>query len=363
LCAFSSVAAQFGNPGQCDYAMANEVLNQVLSAEQARRTGCLVRALGWGPWQGGMVTSDLADRFGQAGVALIDLGAGAAAFGAELSHPAQEARVIVSAGTSARPEGALAAQVTVAGPAYAHLADHQVGGVPVVPVATVLDWFAGAARAWRPTANSIALQDLRVLDKISLPRLADGGHRLIVRGREADAVAGPALDLDLLDETGRLHYRARVAAPAPLIPGRWEEAAGLVALASPYDGTTLFHGPGFQAIRSDPVVGPAGAQAAVVGSRALGWAGASGQMDPAAVDGGLQLAVLWARQAGAGRTLPMAIGECRVHRPGALEAEVRCVVVARRADEFSAACDVALIDPDGSPRVELLGVQLVRRPD
>ena len=40
LCVFSSVAAQFGNPGQCDYAMANEVLNQVLSAEQARRTGC-----------------------------------------------------------------------------------------------------------------------------------------------------------------------------------------------------------------------------------------------------------------------------------------------------------------------------------
>jgi hypothetical protein len=72
--------------------------------------------------------------------------------------------------------------------------------------------------------------------------------------------------------------------------------------------------------------------------------------------------VLWARQAGAGRTLPMAIGECRVHRPGAVEAEVRCVVIARRADDFTAACDVALIDPDGSPRVELLGVQLIRRP-
>ena len=63
LCAFSSVAAQFGNPGQCDYAMANEVLNQVLSAEQARRTGCVVRAIGWGPWQGGMVTSEIAGRF------------------------------------------------------------------------------------------------------------------------------------------------------------------------------------------------------------------------------------------------------------------------------------------------------------
>jgi KR domain/Polyketide synthase dehydratase len=362
LFAFSSVAAQFGNPGQCDYAMANEVLNQVLSAEQARRTGCVVRAIGWGPWQGGMVTSDLADRFSNAGVALIDLDAGAAAFGAELGHPAREARVIVSAGASAKPEGTLTAQVTVAGPAYAYLADHQVGGVPVVPVATVLDWFAGAARAWRPTASSIAVSDLRVLDKISLPRLADGGHRLILRGREGAAAAGQALDLDLLDETGQLHYRARVAAPGPLIPGNWEAPAGLAALAGPYDGTTLFHGPRLQAIRPDPMVGPAGAYATVAGSRALGWEGSSRQLDPAAVDGGLQLAVLWARQAGAGRTLPMAIGECRVHRPGAVEAEVRCVVLARKADDLTAACDIALIDPDGSPRMELLGVQLVRRP-
>jgi hypothetical protein len=135
-----------------------------------------------------------------------------------------------------------------------------------------------------------------------------------------------------------------------------------VALASPYDGTTLFHGPRFQAIRSDPAVGLAGAQCTVAGARALGWDGAGRHIDPAAVDGGLQLAVLWARQAGAGRTLPMAIGECRVHRPGAVEAEARCVVVARRADDLTAACDVALIDVDGSPRVELLGVQLVRRP-
>jgi hypothetical protein len=295
-------------------------------------------------------------------VALIDLDAGARAFGAELGHPAQEARVIVFAGDGARPEAALAAQVTVAGPAYAYLADHQVGGVPVVPVATVLDWFAGAARAWRPTASSITIRDLRVLDKIALPRLADGGHRLILRGREADAGPGQALDLDLLDETGQLHYRARVAAPATLTCDGWEAPAGLAGVASPYDGMTLFHGPRFQAIRSDPVVGLAGAQATVAGSHALGWAGSSGQLDPAAVDGGLQLAVLWARQAGAGRTLPMSIGECRVHRPGAVESEVRCVVVARRADDVTATCDVALIDLDGSPRVELLGVQLVRRP-
>lgn len=61
----------FGNAGQSDYAMANEVLQQVASAEQARRPDCLVRCVAWGPWQGGMVTPALAAHFGRAGVPLI----------------------------------------------------------------------------------------------------------------------------------------------------------------------------------------------------------------------------------------------------------------------------------------------------
>ena len=56
LCLFSSVAARTGNNGQADYAMANEILNKVATAEAARRgPGCVVKSLGWGPWDGGMV--------------------------------------------------------------------------------------------------------------------------------------------------------------------------------------------------------------------------------------------------------------------------------------------------------------------
>jgi len=371
LCAFSSVAAQFGNPGQCDYAMANEVLNQVLSAEQVRRPGCVVRAIGWGPWQGGMVTGEIAGRFRDAGVALIDAGAGAAAFVAELSGLVGAARVIVSAaaappgtdtalGPAVRP-GAVAGQVTVAGPDYAYLLDHQVGDAPVAAVATVLDWFVGAARAWRPMASSLAVCDVRVLSKLALPRLAADGHLVTVRGQQAPADQGGALEVDLLGESGQRHYRASVAATAPSAAAAWDAPAGLVPLPSPYDGVTLFHGPRLQVIRPVPEVGPAGAAGTVAGSRALGWERRSWQLDPAAVDGALQLAVLWAQRAGAGRTLPMAIRECRVHRPGAAEDEFRCVVLARRVADSGATCDVALIGPDGAPWLELLGVELVRR--
>jgi NAD(P)-dependent dehydrogenase (short-subunit alcohol dehydrogenase family) len=378
LCAFSSVAAQFGNPGQCDYAMANEVLDQVLSAEQARRPGCVVRSIGWGPWQGGMVTGEIASRFRDSGVAMIDLDEGAAAFVAELGAPAEPARVIVSAdaaspvtgvapGPAATP-GAVAGQVMVGGPDYAYLLDHQIGDGPVAAVATVLDWFAGAARAWRPAASSLAIRDLRVLNKLMLPRLANGGHRLSIRGRPAVSSGGAggegALELDLLGETGQRHYHASVAAIVTTAAraNAWDAPAGLVPLPSPYDGVTLFHGPRLQVIQPVPQVGPAGAAGIVAGSRALGWARSSWQLDPAAVDGALQLAVLWAWHAGAGRTLPMAIRECRAHSPGAVADLFRCVVLARRASDSGATCDVALLDPDGAPWLELLGVELVRRP-
>src|SRR5262249_37088220 len=129
LCAFSSVAAHAGNPGQSAYAMANGVLDQVLSAEQARRPGCLVRSLAWGPWRGGLGTPPVAERFRSAGVALIEPAAGARAFLAELGEPAGDVQVILAAGGGGSlptTRDGLAAQVTVAEPAYAYLADHQL---------------------------------------------------------------------------------------------------------------------------------------------------------------------------------------------------------------------------------------------
>jgi hypothetical protein len=258
--------------------------------------------------------------------------------------------------------GTVTGQVTVAGPDYAYLLDHQIEDEPVAAVATVLDWFTGAARAWRPAATSLAIRDLRVLSKLLLPCLADGGHRLTVRGRHTPAGQGDVLEMDLLGESGQRHYSASVAAAAPSTAGAWSAPAGLVPLPSPYDGGALFHGPRLQVIKAAPAVGAAGAAGTVAGSRAHGWERQSWQLDPAAVDGALQLAVLWARHAGTGHTLPMAIRECRVHRPGAAGDEFRCVIFARSAAGSKATCDVALADSSGAPWLELLGVELVRRP-
>ena len=97
LCLFSSIAARHGNPGQADYAMANEVLNQVALLEAQRRRGtCLVRSINWGPWEGGMVTPALAEHFHKTGVPLIPQEAGARFLVDELrGDPGSSVQVLV----------------------------------------------------------------------------------------------------------------------------------------------------------------------------------------------------------------------------------------------------------------------------
>ena len=104
LCLFSSVAARTGNVGQGDYSMANEVLNKVARQEQLRRgRSCVVKSIGWGPWEGGMVTDSLKSHFEAMGVALIDLDVGARAMIAELSDPRRDQVEVVLGGGVVAP--------------------------------------------------------------------------------------------------------------------------------------------------------------------------------------------------------------------------------------------------------------------
>ncbi|MEU1214512.1 SDR family NAD(P)-dependent oxidoreductase [Streptomyces sp. NPDC005791] len=366
---FSSVAAVFGNAGQSDYAMANEVLDQVACAESARRRDCLVRSIAWGPWQGGMVTSALAAHFGRSGVPLIPVARGAAAFTTELGAPGAGTRVVIAAGggpvTPAAGTDPVAAQVRVSAHSHPYLADHAVADVPVLPVAVALDRFAAAAAVWRPDAGHLVLRDLRVFSKVTLPDLEGAGHRLTLNGRRAATGSPSAVEAELAGQEGTPHFRVQMDFEAsPPRPEHWDTPEGLTAPLSTgiYDGRVLFHGPRFHALRSVHGVGADGAEATVTGLTGLGWGDGHWQLDAAAMDGALQLALLWADNALGDATLPMAVAECRVHRRGPVQDTVRCVVRARKVHDTGARCDAALIDADGSPRVELLGVELVRRP-
>ncbi|WP_308114711.1 SDR family NAD(P)-dependent oxidoreductase [Streptomyces sp. ISL-12] len=368
LVAFSSVSGVFGSPGQADYAMANTAVDHLLSAYAAAHPGCLTRSLAWGPWAGGMVTETLAERFRAAGVGLIEPAAGARAFVAELADPEGPVRVLLAAGGAAFEDGpggpGPAAEVTPARPAYAVLDDHRVDGTAVVPVAVLVHWFTALVRSWRPDAGPVVLHDLRVHRRIELPQQEP---RLLLHGRTSPA--GPALPDGLAVELSAAGtpYAGAVAVtgrfPDP-DPGRWAAAdrLGLEPVPEPYDGRILFHGPALRVLDRVGLCADGG-RAALRVPDAGPWGAVPWTVDVTALDGALQLAVGWAARGATGAALPMSVGECRVHRAGGDWGASRVVVTARRADAVSAECDAAVLAEDGTPLAELLGVELIRRPD
>ena len=368
LCVFSSVAARYGNPGQCDYAMANEILNQVAYAERQRRPSCRVRALGWGPWEAGMVTASHAAHFTSLGVPLIPLAAGARAFVAELGTTDDTAHVLLAAAGEADGDllapvpSRLVVEASVNAHTHGFLTDHAPAGVPVLPLAVAMEWFAAAGSIRHPDRPT-SLSDIRVLSRIELPDLAARGHRFIVEGTES--VSDPdALDLRLTSSAGAAHYRARLIAPnAP--PQLWTTlgARGKPVTESIYEAAVLFHGPDFHVLRQVMDLSRDGTEARVVGVRAVDWSGGPWRTDPAAIDGALQAAVLWARHATGDATLPMGMDALRVHRAGPAPGTLRCLVRATSIAADQTRCDIALLDEDGEVRTELLGVSLIRRPD
>lgn len=346
ICAFSSVAARLGNPGQSDYAMANETLNHLAAAERARRPACRVRSLGWGPWQGGMVTPSLAAHFAQRGVPLIPLDAGARAFTADIDAPDDTVQVLLGAGTVTAPPRC-AVDITVDDRTHPYLLDHAPAGTPVLPLAMAVEWFAAAGRSAYPNRET-NISDIQVLHRVDLPDLA-AGHRFTIDGDR------------LVSASGVAHYRARLTTPN----GRtrpWTPATGTYTGAI-YDHPALFHGPRFRTLRRVDALSDAGADARVVGLRDMSWPGDRWWTDPAAVDGALQLAVLWASHAIGRATLPMGVDTVRVHRSGPASGSLRCLVRAGAVAGEQVTCDVLLLDEDGQPRAELLGVNLISRPD
>src|SRR5262249_56295296 len=114
------------------------------------------------------------------------------------------------------------------------------------------------------------------------------------------------------------------------------------------EGPVLVRGPQFRAIQSLDGVSADGAAAMIAGARELGWAGTCWNTDPAAVDGGLQLATLWAERVLGGASLPMALSEYRVHRLGLFDGPARCLVRGKQAEMGAAPCDLVLIDTHGA---------------
>jgi acyl transferase domain-containing protein len=361
LVLFSSIAGWTGNPGQSDYALASAVLGRVAAAEAlARGPSCRVRSLFWGPWAGGMVTDVVAARMKARGVPLLALDQGADAFVREMSAVGAGDAAVVLAAVAA--EGAvLAAPALDLDPGRRpYLADHVVNGRPLLPLALVLEWVC-RARAGAAEGRSLLCRDLRVLRGVYLDDADGAGAGLRLRVAERDGEQR----LVVQDADGKGRFQARLAwgqASGPATDGFGAEApdGAFFDRAGLYSGP-LRYGPAFQVLDEVQGLGAGGASARVRTTSAMAWPDGPWITEASAVEGCLQLAVLWAAEAHGLAVLPMRIEEYEQYT-GTQAGPLRCVLRRRDAGPHAARADARIFAADGTPVADLRGIELVARP-
>jgi len=351
---FSSIAARTGNAGQCAYAAANTVLETIAARESATRGDtCVVRAFGWGPWDGGMVDATRKERFRSAGVGVIAKEDGAAFF-AEHALRRSPAPASVVAAPAARRLPAARLQWTVSAELLPVLADHRVRDRIVLPVVIVLDAMLRATRGLVGD-DTYGVRDFQVLSGVTF---ADPQQAMTLTF-SVEAI-DTATAVTVFDDDGRARYRAVLdggtdTLPAGAIP-EIPAAPWPLSVEDAYAGM-LFHGPSFAAVEHLDAFGAAGCTGRVKGRAALKWAGTDGAIDPAAVDGGLQLCLLWANLHGYPLVLPQRIRRVVLHRPFPVDGPVQCRVAARPLGATRVDFDIAYHTCDDTPVAVLEGVE------
>ena len=350
---FSSIAARAGNAGQSAYAAANATLETIAAREAARRgSACVVRAFGWGPWDGGMVDATLRSRFLDAGVGLIPIDEGAEFFAEQSLCRSSAPAVVVAAPAEGRLR-ATSLEWDVSTENLPVLEDHQVRGRVVVPVVIVLDAVLRAARGLVAEACPV-VRDFQVLSGVTFAASEKQALTL------AFDPTGSSYTVTICDREGRPRYRAILdtepdASPNVSVP----EMSGSPWPMSIDDAYAdyLFHGPRFAAIENLDGFGSAGGTGSLKGLHYLGWPESDWAIDPAIVDGGLQLGLLWASALGRSLMLPQRIGRVVLNRPFPENAVVRCRFAARPINDKRVDYDVAFETMDGARVAALEGVE------
>jgi hypothetical protein len=342
--------------------MANELLNKFALVEAARRPGCRVVSIGWGPWDGGMVTPALKRLFEAEGAPVIPLAEGAEHFVRELAATDGAVEVVVTAqnapaarAPSDAGEFELAFEREVSIETHPFLSSHVIDSKPVLPLAVTFEWLAHGALHSHPGMAFAGLEGLRVTKGVVLN---GGPARLRVEAgaaRKEDGVLRVPVELRSSDEKRTLHARADVllSVRRPEFEGKPNELQAprfAHSIESVYRDR-LFHGDALRGLEAVEACSSQGISAKLAAAPAPdAWMSrpvrSSWVADPLVLDSAFQLMIVWSHETKGAPSLPCHLRKYRQYadfpRSG-----VRAVAKITRDSDSLAEASIDFMDPQG----------------
>ncbi|MEO0778660.1 MAG: SDR family NAD(P)-dependent oxidoreductase, partial [Bacteroidota bacterium] len=263
---FSSVAGFYGNVGQTDYAIANEILNRAAFLFQQNHPDTQVVSINWGAWDAGMVSPALKKVFEAHGVSLVPSEEGPWALVDQLSEQLAGQTQVILGGTLPLARAATDDPLQkhtmhrelreLANPFLRH---HVIQDNAVLPIIHASNWMAQAAVDFYPGFH---------LSRVAEAKLFKG---IVFDGRQAERYQLELVEQEKSEErivvgvkissrgSARLpinHYGALVTlqkeaptAPVLPLPTSNGQAPFLDDASAVYTNGTLFHGSDFQGVQ------------------------------------------------------------------------------------------------------------------
>jgi len=400
LVLFSSVAGFYGNVGQADYALANEVLNKLAHRLQRDYPACHVVAVDWGPWDGGMVTSELKQLFAERNIAIIPVDVGTDLLADELALGAGTPQIIVGGTlTSPKPEPMshrvdlrhyrLHRALTL--DANPFLRDHVIGGHAVLPTVCAIGWMVNACENLYPGYAFARVEDYRALKGIVFDDTLADDYILNIQEivQSSDEILFECLiESKAANGKPRYHYKATIAlrpeericesanlrvnesANYELRVASNQRAPNHPIAQSPghaipgtalYNDNTLFHGPSFRGVEEVWNITERGltmrcrlpeAPAEVYGQFPVQT------FNPYLADAQLQSLLVWAKQMRGVVGLPLRIGKGeQFHQPRFGEVTYASLTI-QSAGDHSLVADVVVYNEAGDIYSRVTGAEI-----
>jgi 8-amino-7-oxononanoate synthase len=231
------------------------------------------------------------------------------------------------------------------------LDDHRIAGVPVIPMAAVLDCVVAALESRGVDFGPWLLSEVELQGGTGL--VADRGD-VVVRsqpGRERDERRVEVLQGE------RVVYRGLARLANGLLPALAEPDDGEPAelSAGSFYAQLAFHGPRLRSVVRRPKVGPNH----VAGTIHVPRPGphAAGALDAFAIDAALQLAAYWAATQIGRRALPIGLDAFCWFGPMPVDDELHVLATLRAAGPDELAADLDVHSAGGVPVAQLRGLR------